>query len=1515
MSKWWQEERNKWDVRTKAPTTKNPLVVTQPVNKGFNPKVQQPNLPQKSLSVKPSSPTSTGYNPQQASQISGTYNPQDATAILQPQKSIQNFTSYEYDHQAGRIVAVNNVGNLTDREKMFKDAEAKQGAMFQATLDAYAKENRGSLNYDSQLDQQAHVWHSQLQVDFQSLYDNNAKEHAELEQSKNNANSQEEKDFWQAELTDNEQFLAELQSTFYGMDNQMSRQVAAEHDRNQDTILGQVSTLTGAILDTGVGKLASGAFNYTLGSGDPVVPSLADLIFRRPLNFVGNLTERNIEHEDGSRTNTAEMSVGDKWRTTRFQKAIMTSLRDDDTTGTWERLIKWSNPANMVPGVNALTERQLKGRDVRSSKEKRKGTFDPTVGGTDFDWLQETVEGIGEQIFVDPGILFGVGEVKALTKLFKFSKAGAKTGRAVNRTKKFGSSVLTSSGKQVRALFEDAGRGDLFDSLTRTVGEATNWRAPANPKGSAANLAKRKADVREEFFGRTKGPSRVDKFKESLKRSGDEIVNRLPEDEVKPYFEALATRKPPVQGLDETDAAFKARKARWADMDKTLNKVTDAWWKAERSTGDKQFISDYMKKYFPKIYGDPNKGFDFGRESLEAQSSFAQVSKAKRAAQEAEDLGKSVEVVTRKKKKAGYTHRRKDPEYQKPTIRPAGKVSRSSPTRPRQVPGIKSEDQADMIKQIKRIRSIPDVDKRNKAFSNFFEKYPLTPSEWLAADEVKTFMRSKKAKNAYSRATKETLYRRAYLSARDSRTGIFGEFDEAMKGAEKISDPQILKETAQDAMRKANTYWKDAVITGNPAYYVNNEAFGITSAVTEAGPMSLINRFGVKKKLNKFNLSKEEYKRLGGFVSSFDEAKLKRRSWARKQEFNQRAGLFITRHNQGLSNEAALQDVAASLGEYGQRTKAGQAISTVLPFWEWQKFITKRVMGMPLRTPRGANFWSEAYTQFYEKPLDQLPDEDQEYVDPDTDESYIYNPTKAYEGKAFYDGEWHNTPFNAFTPSQLAQFGVNPVITSIMKIATNRDKYGRRLDSKSYWERFAESFPQFNVVRDMTDGPDIEKWLAKNSAFPKSRKTEATNGMDALKRFMGWPTGVEFDLDKFNQDKRAKGMRDDWFTQDFSNTNTDLWSVQPTYDPVTKTFNDVNRFDYDKMLQAQIDTAIRHGYTSADKTREQQLADVQNNVYGTKTSEGLFNKYDTNWTREVKQRKQEARDIQSGVYADLDKIADANTGPDGEKIDPFSAEGTKYIQNKRLEWEKNQTFIKNPELRGMLQDWWFRGPDTNYKGLDLTDPNEYFKYREFIDSGGALREAQAEGLAKYKASDKGKFWTEYHRLKKEDPEAASIYYQKNFNPAFEAELKPGEVRYRDTDKGKFWDKYHALRETDPEAAKKYYKDNYKDEYGGKAKTPEQQKEFEFWQKYLTSSPVVQAKMKEEEPQYFKKKFKKRTWAEIDEARDTRAAERLRKLRTIEGFSARRDVVARGINRKADKAFLGQKKLSPKWKVR
>ncbi|RLC96289.1 MAG: hypothetical protein DRI46_13955, partial [Chloroflexi bacterium] len=225
--------------------------------------------------------------------------------------------------------------------------------------------------------------------------------------------------------------------------------------------------------------------------------------------------------------------------------------------------------------------------------------------------------------------------------------------------------------------------------------------------------------------------------------------------------------------------------------------------------------------------------------------------------------------------------------------------------------------------------------------------------------------------------------------------------------------------------------WKKSVLTLRPAWYVNNEGFNVASAFTSGGPGAMLKRIGASKKLSKLDLDPKQLKEVLGYSDTFyGGGKLGK--LGSRQEGNARAGLYLQMRGTKLDHDGAMKVVNEALNDYGPLANWEKPFRAVMPFWSWQKFITKRIVTMPITNPRGASVWANIYNEAYVKPLSQLPDEDIQYVDADTGEVTTYNPRKTKEGKLYnpFSKQWMNTPFNAFTPDAMMNLGIHPAITA-----------------------------------------------------------------------------------------------------------------------------------------------------------------------------------------------------------------------------------------------------------------------------------------------------------------------------------------------------------------------------------------------------------------------------------------------------------------------------------------------------
>ena len=754
---------------------------------------------------------------------------------------------------------------------------------------------------------------------------------------------------------------------------------------------------------------------------------------------------------------------------------------------------------------------------------------------------------------------------------------------------------------------------------------------------------------------------------------------------------------------------------------------------------------------------------------------------------------------------------------------------------------------------------------------------------------------------------------------------------------------------------KTMDVWRASVLLGRPAWYVNNELYNRVAAITGGGIKSQMNRKGATKYLKTLTRAEQDDLVGGfrGFISTSNESMVakfgKIASW---QEEQARIGLYRSYIDKGFSHAKAIKGVNRWLFDYTPKNWE-RPIRAIAPFWLWQKNVTKRVATLPIETPRGAKVWSETYKAAYETPLSNLPNEELKGKDPVSGLKWSYNPRKAREGKIYnpldlplFKKGWYNTPFNAFTPKGVASIGINPLINLYDEVASNRDRWGNRLDNLDWKEHILRQFPQHQLWKSLREagntivGGDMkiitDYWMAQGSGYTKSAQGHdaskknykadldpRTHSGKALQAFLGIPSGEDFDPKKFADDLRYNKFNTEYFATDWDDESKWQKTIE-RWDPKTKTRKNVSVFDYEAQQADKEALAKKHGF------------ELQKDIY-----DGRWSKYDTKFTQGVKAKKQDAREQRLTFSNEYTNLTNANLDKDGNRINIYDDSTTRYTQQKRIDWKKNKNFIKNPYLAPILKEWMFRGPDSNARGLDLTDPEKYFEYKEYIDSGQALEDAKSEGLAKYRATPKGQFWTEYTRLKDISKDKAFEYYQKNYKTEYSAGGK-GKVAYRDTEKGKFWEEYHRLKQVDESKSAEYYeenfkdefhatdyveqnpekrkfwkefwnikeskrwdfyKDNYKDEYAPKGSTKKKLSqdeivELEFWKNYFESNPDIRRRLLRENPKYNKFTYQPKTSAEWTAARNENRQKKYDAVAGNKGIQARRKRFESDINKEA-----------------
>lgn len=426
--------------------------------------------------------------------------------------------------------------------------------------------------------------------------------------------------------------------------------------------------------------------------------------------------------------------------------------------------------------------------------------------------------------------------------------------------------------------------------------------------------------------------------------------------------------------------------------------------------------------------------------------------------------------------------------------------------------------------------------------------------------------------------------------------------------------------------------WKKSVLKYRPAWYVNNELYNTQAAVLAAGPKALLE----KAKLTnprywrqavdevpdaaKTKLSRE----IGSGVTPIGK---KISKLASRQENWSRISVYRTLRKKGLSHDEALKRVDKYLFDYTTRNWE-RPLKTVLPFWAWQKNLTKAAVKMPFDRPGyaiGYNRFDRYQKQQFDKDFATVIPELKKlgYTDEEI-ESFKQEQAKYFAGRLKVGGKYYTTPFNAFSEKGLSSVGLNPYIAALGETADAVDSFGRKIkgNEASLVRRLTTKFPQAELGYKRYKGWRVDKGLDKPTEKYIGKEgsegyglTKEKQGHDPSKpnyvasmdprtktkqdvsAFLGKPRGLEFDKSKFLKTKKLQKVTAEYFSK------SEAWK----------------NMDYEKSEAERQAFFAKHGMTPDD-------------FY-----QGVLAKYDSDHTKKIKGLKEEARSKNQALFDEYGK--------------------------------------------------------------------------------------------------------------------------------------------------------------------------------------------------------------------------------------------------------------------------------------
>lgn len=586
--------------------------------------------------------------------------------------------------------------------------------------------------------------------------------------------------------------------------------------------------------------------------------------------------------------------------------------------------------------------------------------------------------------------------------------------------------------------------------------------------------------------------------------------------------------------------------------------------------------------------------------------------------------------------------------------------------------------------------------------------------------------------------------------------------------------------TARKTVGLPSKIWKKSVLTYRPAWTVNNVLYNTQAAMLAGGARALPEQLRMLRPKNwrqamddvpdsvKADLTGE----LGSVSykgkNPFKKVDSKLNDFYGGVENWSRVAAFRAAKAKGLTDEQALKRVNKYLFDY-KTSNWERPLKTVLPFWSWNKGLTKAAVNMPFDRPLAAKTYNsvDRYQQDqFDKEFEAVvPELTKLGYSEDEIQKIKEEQAKYFKGRLKVGNQWITTPFNAFSEKGLAGFGVNPYLAATVESATATDSFGRKINgTDAQWHnRVLSKFPQYELGKKamsswrVATGADKPKkgWIgeAGNEGYGLSKERQgfdsskpnydrsldprAKLGQDAL-AFVGVPRGLEFDKKQLVQAKRLAKATQEYF--DLDTKNLDFPTAEAKRQAVFK----------------------KYGLTEDDFYK------------------GVLSKYDTDNTIRIKAQKEQAKVANKALYEQY------ASQPAGTR--------NMWATQKLRELNASGYFDENPFLRSF--DW--VNPDSVAKAdrqslyLESKASGNWSKWRTKY---GDTRTVSQKKVDYDKAKVTGD-WTAYHQKYGVTQKQTPYQYDgKYFKSAASMD------RYK---AGQFWSKYAAASKDD---RKQLLKDN------------------------------------------------------------------------------------------------------------
>ncbi|CAB4155699.1 hypothetical protein UFOVP667_18 [uncultured Caudovirales phage] len=559
----------------------------------------------------------------------------------------------------------------------------------------------------------------------------------------------------------------------------------------------------------------------------------------------------------------------------------------------------------------------------------------------------------------------------------------------------------------------------------------------------------------------------------------------------------------------------------------------------------------------------------------------------------------------------------------------------------------------------------------------------------------------------------------APVRAADVRRGTLKRFVKQKAAGIKptTSFGRSLFNTTRNTVGLPTKIWKQSVLKYRPAWTVNNALYNTQAAALAGGTRALGEQARMLRPKNwKQAMSEVPDAVKADLTGEMGKGKLNKfyngvENWSR-------VAAFRAAKSKGLSDAEALKRVDKYLFNYKTKNYE-RPLKTFMPFYAWNKNLTKAAVTMPFDRPaaamayhRGDQYQQNQFDAEFEKTVPEL-----QKLGYSADEIKAIKDEQAkyYKGRLKVGNQWITTPFNAFSEKGLTGLGFNPYLSAAGESATSTDSFGRKISGEdaSLKSRVASKFPQYELgkktykswrVASGIDKP-TKGWIGEKGSegygltkerqgyddtkpnYDRSMDPRAKLGQDAL-AFVGVPRGIEFDTDKLVERKKLQKLSDEYFSLDTK--NMEFPAAEAARNAVFK----------------------KYGITPDEFYK------------------GVLSKYDTDNTKKIKGQKEVAAAANKSLFAEY------AAQPAGTR--------NVWATEKLRQLNEQGYFKENPFLRSF--DWISPASvakaDRQSTYLESKRTGDWSKYRtKFGDS----RKVSSKKVAYDKAKKSGD-WTEYTKV-------------------------------------------------------------------------------------------------------------------------------------------------------------------------